>query len=132
MTTSGSQRIIILACVAVLMVVAGCNRNGGDPNWQQKLKDGIVGEWEDADHENMTFAADGTLIMSSAREHHNCTYDFPDSKHIRLDCAYPGTPHRPDTWGVSLTSDQLQISDEHETGTYRRKPAKTESPDSQP
>jgi len=112
-----------------MALLLGCHRNaapnsneGAPANWEQSLKDGVVGDWEiEPTREVLHFSADGTLVMDSPREHHNCKYDFPDYQHIRLDCLVPGTSSRPTTWRVSLSGDTLKISDNVETGTYKRK-----------
>ncbi len=109
-------------CLSVLLsasfLLEGCHQ-AADPH----LKENVVGSWEEVrgTNETLQFNADGTLIMKSPREFHNCVYDFPDSEHIRLDCSVPGGPKFPQVWKISVTPDQLLISDEHEVGTYRRK-----------
>jgi len=67
--------------------------------------------------EVLHFSEDGNLVMESPREHHQCTYDFPDAKHISLDCAPAGTPARPAVWRMSFTDDdKLLIGNATETG----------------
>ena len=82
-----------------------------------------VGDWQDIYNARaiMHFKADGSLMMNSVAENRSCTYTFPDSKHIRLDCMYSqGTRYAQD-WGFALEDDKMKISDGHETGTYQRK-----------
>lgn len=88
-----------------------------------EYKAAVVGDWEDVHdaHSTLHFKADGSLVMDSPSEHHSCTYDFPDKKHIRLDCASaPQVPHVPTTYGFALDNDKLMISDSLSTGTYAR------------
>jgi hypothetical protein len=90
---------------------------------EQKLKEGVVGSWAEVGGTNATlqFNADGTLIMKSPRENQVCRYDFPDAKHVRLDCAPAGMPPRPYTWNISVTADdKLLIGDAQQVGTYQR------------
>lgn len=84
----------------------------------------MQGYWENAlgNHETLQFNSDGTLIMKSPRESELCVYDFPDAKHLRLDCAPAGAPARPQVWGFSISETELKISDALEVGVYRRKP----------
>jgi hypothetical protein len=99
--------------------VQGCRHDAG-----AYLKGEIVGNWEEVHgtKETLQFNPDGTLTMISLSEHHECRYDFPDSKYIRLDCTTAGMPPRPQVWKVAITSDhKLLISDAVEVGTYRRK-----------
>ena len=114
--------------IASAMLLTDCNRKSGTTetapaNWEQTLKDGVVGDWEQAygSREELQFSSDGTLVMNSPAEHHNCKYDFPDYQHIRLDCAVPGVPSNPQSWKISLSGDTLKISDALETGVYQRK-----------
>ena len=89
----------------------------------QQVKEKIVGTWEDAKgtRETMQFSADGTLIMRSPAENRTCEYSFPDSGHIRLDCAMvAGGPRTSQAYKFSMTADRVMISDELETGTYKR------------
>ncbi len=88
------------------------------------LKDRILGDWEEVrgTKETLTFNPDRTLIMKSPSEFHQCVYDFPDERHIRMNCALAGAPAYFQVWKMSFTADdKLQIGNEQETGTYRRK-----------
>ena len=113
------QRLLLLLLIASLF--PACNRQSNS-DWERSYKAGVVGDWEEArgTRETLHFNADGTLIMDSPSEHHTCTYEFPDAKHIRLDCVAPQIPHKPETYGFALTPDKLIISDSRETGTYSR------------
>jgi len=126
---ASTRRFATVLLAGAMALLPGCHRDsasnpneGAPANWEQSLKDGVVGDWEiQRTKEVLQFSPDGTLVMDSPREHHNCKYDFPDSQHIRLDCAMPGTPSRPTSWKVSISDDTLKISDDVETGTYTRK-----------
>ena len=94
------------------------------PDPRPALKGRIAGDWEEVHgtREVLHFSEDGSLVMESPSEHHQCTYDFPDAKHISLNCAPPGTPARPEVWRMSFTDDdKLLIGNAMETGTYKRK-----------
>ncbi|HXY13853.1 MAG TPA: hypothetical protein VEI26_05070 [Terriglobales bacterium] len=114
------RRVLLLLIVCTF---CGCNRQS-----TAEYKATVVGDWEEAHgtHETLHFKADGSLAMDSPSEHRSCTYDFPDTKHIRLDCASfaPQVPHVPTTYGFALDNDKLMISDSFSTGTYTR----TQSP----
>jgi hypothetical protein len=104
--------------IAVTFSMQGC-RQGATP----ELKSQIVGDWEEVHgtKETLHFKADGTLVMKSPSEFHQCVYDFPDEKHIRMNCAPAGSPAYFQVWNVAFTDDdKLQIGTPHETGTYRR------------
>jgi hypothetical protein len=121
--------IIIAVFLLAMLFSPACTQKSGaassndDANWRQSFKTGVIGDWEEVrvTQETLHFNEDGTLIMDSPSEHHSCTYDFPDARHIRLDCVAPQIPHKPNTYGFALADAQLKISDDHETGTYRRK-----------
>jgi hypothetical protein len=105
--------------LSVIVLSQAC-RSG--PSSQQ-VKEKIVGAWEDSKGtgETLEFKADGTLLMRSRAENRNCEYSFPDSRHIRLDCTMlAGGPRTSQTFKFSMTSDRVMISDELETGTYKR------------
>lgn len=94
------------------------------PDPRPALRGRIAGDWEEVHgtKEVLHFSEDGNLVMESPREHHQCTYDFPDAKHISMNCAPPGTPERPVVWRMSFTDDdKLLIGNAAETGTYKRK-----------
>jgi hypothetical protein len=94
------------------------------PDPRPALKGRIAGDWEEVHgtREVLHFSQDGSLIMESPREHHQCAYDFPDAKHIRLNCAPAGSPASPEVWRMSFTDDdKLLIGNATETGTYKRK-----------
>jgi len=94
------------------------------PDPRPALRGRLAGDWEEVHgtHEVLHFSEDGSLVMESPREHHQCTYDFPDAKHISMNCAPPGTPARPAVWRMSFTDDdKLLIGNALETGTYKRK-----------
>lgn len=89
-----------------------------------ELKEQILGHWEEVrgTKETLRFNPDGTLIMKSPSEFHQCVYDFPDEKHLRMNCAPAGSPAYFQVWNLSFTDDDgLQIGTAHETGTYQRK-----------
>jgi hypothetical protein len=93
------------------------------PDPRPALKGRIAGDWEEVHgtKEVLHFSENGSLVMESPREHHQCTYDFPDTKHISLNCAPPGTPASPEVWRMSFTDDdKLLIGNATETGTYKR------------
>ena len=109
----------LLIVAGVCAFLQGCRHDG-----DAYLKGEIVGDWEEVHgtNETLQFNPDGTLTMISPREHRECRYDFPDSRHIRLDCASPGSTPSPQVWKVAITSDhKLLISDAIEVGTYRRR-----------
>ena len=116
-----------MALLTVSLLLPGCHRQA-DPH----LKENVVGNWEEVHgtKETLQFNADGTLIMKSPREFHTCTYYFPDFGHIVLDCAPAGSPRFPQAWKISVTTDKLMISDNQETGTYKR--SKLEPADQNP
>jgi hypothetical protein len=118
---SADQRLLLMAMIMYLL--AGCNR--GPADWQNTYKATVVGDWEEArgTRERLHFEADGHLQMDSPSEHHSCTYDFPDSKHIRLDCLPAEIRHTPTTYGFALGDGTIMISDSLSTGTYKRKAA---------
>jgi hypothetical protein len=128
---NAARRCLVLVSVAGAMwLLLGCHRDsapnpneGAPANWEQSLKDAVVGDWEEihGTKEILQFSSDGTLVMDSPREHNKCKYDFPDYQHVRLDCAMPGTPSRPISWKVSISDDTLKISDTASIGTYKRK-----------
>jgi hypothetical protein len=101
-----------------VLLLQGCSHEA-----EKKLKEGVVGSWEEVHGtiETLQFNADGTLIMKSPRENQACRYDFPDAKHVRLDCALAGMPPRPYVWNISVTADdKLLIGNAQEVGTYQR------------
>jgi hypothetical protein len=110
-----AQPILVLGVVAMLIV--SCSHPEID-----RLKTGVVGTWVDVTDANATlqFNPDGVLVMTSTREKHFCNYDFPDAKHVRLDCAPAGTPRQPRLWTFDLSDDEISIGDGHETGRYHR------------
>jgi hypothetical protein len=108
-------------CLNAFLLLQGCSHKAEE---QLQLKEAVVGSWANVDgsNENLEFGADGTLLMKSPRRNEVCRYDFPDAKHIRLDCAPAGMPPRPYAWNFSLTADDnILIGDGHETGTYQKK-----------
>ncbi len=122
-------RVCLFCSLLAVLSFSACERKSGtaarndESDWRQSFKTGVVGDWEEihGSQETMHFNEDGTLIMNAPLEHHSCTYDFPDSTHIRLDCAVPQLPHAPKTYGFALADDKLMISDARETGTYRKR-----------
>jgi len=108
----------ISCALGAMFLLQGCHRVT-----EQELKDGVVGSWKEVrgTKEELQFNADGTMLMRSPGENHDCIYDFPDTTHIRFNCAPPGAPARPQVWKVELKSDRLLISDHLEVGTYKRK-----------
>lgn len=111
--------IAIVLTVGTLIFMQGCKHESG----AKSLKDGVIGDWEEihGTQEMLTFGSDGMLEMKRPGEHRNCHYDFPDDQHIRMDCAVPGVPSHPQSWKIAVTADTLKVSDELETGTYRRR-----------
>jgi hypothetical protein len=86
-----------------------------------ELKSQIVGDWEEVHRtkETLHFKADGTLVMKSPSEFHQCVYDFPDEQHIRMNCAPAGSPEYFQVWNLAFTDDdKLQVGTPRETGTY--------------
>jgi len=112
------QQFLLLLLIACIF--PACNRSNAE--WRNTYKTAVVGDWEEArgTREVMHFTADGKLVMDSPSEHHSCSYEFPDRKHILLDCLPPETPHKPNTYGFALVDDKMMISDSGETGTYKR------------
>jgi len=108
--------LLLLACVS-----SACNRRP-DSEWQSSYKTAVVGDWEEVagTRETLHFNSDGTLIMVSPSEQHSCTYEFPDPKHILLNCAAAQAPHQGQTYGFALANDKLMITDALSTGTYKR------------
>jgi len=101
------------------ILILGCQHKP-DPY----LKDNVVGNWEEVHgtKETLQFSADGTLIMNSPTEHHQCHYDFPEAGKIRIDCSPAGSPPSPQLWKISITpEDKLLIGDAPDVGTYERK-----------
>ena len=86
----GSSGTTPTALAPIACVFSGCNRE-----WRQTYKAGVIGDRGEVHgtRETLHFNADGSLNMDNPSEHHTCTYEFPDSKHIRLDCVAPQTPH---------------------------------------
>jgi hypothetical protein len=103
--------------LTVILCLSSCN---GDS--VKALEKNVVGSWEEVRNtgETLQFDADGTMVMDSRSEHHDCVYDFPDPRHIRFNCATEGAPPAYQTWNVSVNSDKLVISDASEVGTYKR------------
>jgi len=111
------SRYLILVIVAPLFL-QGCKHEASN-----YLKGEIIGTWEEVHgtHEVLQFNSDGSLIMNSPSEHHNCKYDFPDATHIQLDCSLAGSPPSPRLWEVSLSTDgKLSIGIGRDVGTYKR------------
>jgi len=108
--------VLLLICAASCL--PGCRQEA-----TPELKSQIVGDWEEVHgtKETLHFKADGTLVMKSPSEFHQCVYDFPDEKHIRMNCAPAGSPAYFQVWNLAFTDDdKLQIGTVRETGTYRR------------
>ena len=108
----------------LLLLCATCSLLSCYPDPRPALKGRIAGDWEEVHgtKEVLHFSEDGSLIMESPREHHQCAYDFPDAKHIRLNCAPAGSPASAEVWRMSFTDDdKLLIGNAMETGTYKRK-----------
>ncbi|MGD0404605.1 MAG: hypothetical protein ABSB66_15580 [Candidatus Acidiferrales bacterium] len=115
---TASSWLGVFVFLSAVLLLQGCSHEA-----EKKLKEGVVGSWEEVHgtRETLQFNADGTLIMKSPRENEVCRYDFPDAKHVRLDCAPAGTPPRPYAWSISVTADdQLLIGNAQEVGTYQR------------
>jgi hypothetical protein len=105
--------------LSVIVLSLACRSGSSD----QRIKQKIAGLWEEVKgtKETLQFNADGTLLMKSRAENRSCEYSFPDSGHIRLDCTMvAGGPRTSQTFKFSMTSDRVMISDEVETGTYKR------------
>ena len=121
-------KTFVLLLVILLSQACRSGQNSGQTSSDQKLsgqqvKEKIVGAWEDAKgtRETLQFSADGTVLMKSPAENRTCAYSFPDSGHIRLDCTMmAGGPRTSQVFKFSMTSDRVMISDEMETGTYKR------------
>ncbi|HXN20126.1 MAG TPA: hypothetical protein VN875_17440 [Candidatus Binatus sp.] len=108
---------------AVLLISSALWLQGCRQEATPELKSQIVGDWEEVHgtKETLHFKADGTLIMKSPSEFHQCVYDFPDEKQIRMNCAPAGSPAYFQVWNLAFTDDdKLQIGTARETGTYRR------------
>jgi hypothetical protein len=125
MTTAIARTVQTASCWlgAFLLLIAVLSLQGCSHEAEQKLKESVVGSWEEVHgtKETLQFNADGTLIMKSPRENQVCRYDFPDAKHVRFDCAPAGMPPRPYTWNISVTTDdKLLIGDAQQVGTYQR------------
>jgi len=121
-----NSRYLLFSVLLTSVFLQSCTQKSNaqpDLSWKQALKDSTVGDWQEIHtlNEMLHFDADGSLLMSSPAEHRTCTYDFPDSNHIVLDCKYPQGTRYAQTWGFSVTDDTLMIRDEHAVGTYRRK-----------
>ncbi len=129
MNSETSRHLLFFVLLATLLLQSCTQKSNAQPeggnagSWKQALKDSTVGDWQEIDtlNEMLHFDADGSLIMSNPAEHRSCTYDFPDSNHIRLDCMYPQGTRYVQTWGFSVTDDKLMIRDEHSVGTCQRK-----------
>lgn len=122
-TMKNSAWVFRCLLVATAVSFTACNRQSADANFQETMKTAIAGDWEEAhgSQEKMHFGSDGSLTMNSRAEHHSCTYDFPDAKHIRLDCVPGEVPQKGKTYGFALEGDKLMISEDDSTGTYVRK-----------
>jgi hypothetical protein len=108
--------VFLLICAASWL--SGCRQEA-----TPELKSQIVGDWEEVHgtKETLHFKADGTLVMKSPSEFHQCVYDFPDEKHIRMNCARAGSPAYFQVWTLAFTDDdKLRIGTVRESGTYRR------------
>jgi hypothetical protein len=108
---------------AVLLISAALWLQGCRQEATPELKSQIVGDWEEVHgtKETLHFKADGTLVMKSPSEFHQCVYDFPDETHIRMNCAHAGSPAYFQVWNLAFTDDdKLRIGTARETGTYRR------------
>jgi hypothetical protein len=106
-----------LCALALLVVFQGCHKAT-----KQELKQKIVGNWQEVDTKNefLNFSDDGTVMMQSPATNETCEYDFPDTQHLRLNCAPQGAPPRFQVWKLDLKGDQLLISDGNEVGKYKR------------
>ncbi len=108
---------------AALLICAASCLQGCRQEATPELKSQIVGDWEEVHgtKETLHFKADGTLTMKSLSEFHQCVYDFPDEKHIRMNCSPAGSPAYFQVWNLAFTDDdKLQIGTARETGKYRR------------
>ena len=119
--TRARFNLLLLLLLLLACIFPACKSN---TEWLRTYKTAVIGDWEEVrgTRETMHFSADGSLIMNSPSEHHSCTYEFPDPKHIRLDCVAAQIPHKPETYGFALADDKLMISDSQSTGTYKRTP----------
>ena len=118
-----NRRIAWVVLLAALGLQSCARKSDLSAQDREALIARTVGDWQDIYDARtiMHFKADGSLMMNSVAENRSCTYNFPDSKHIRLDCMYSqGTRYAQD-WGFALVDDKMMISDGHETGAYRRK-----------
>lgn len=117
-------RRMIWAALLASLFLQGCTRRSDlSAQQQQALIASTVGDWQDIYDARsvMHFKADGSMMMNSVAENRACTYSFPDSKHIRLDCMYAqGTRYTQD-YGFVLEDDKMKINDGHETGIYQKK-----------
>ena len=111
----------------LLLLVIVCILSGCDRQWQQQYKAGVLGDWEEVrgTQEFLHFNADGILIMNGPAEHHTCRYEFPDRKHIRLECVVPNSTDTAQTYGFAFADGKLLITDSDSTGTYRRREPST-------
>jgi hypothetical protein len=114
------RRAFLPLSIALLLLACHSDQHVAD----QHLKEAVVGSWEEVHgtQETLQFNADNTLTMKSPSENHSCVYDFPDSQHIRIDCAALGGPRVPQLWKITVTSDRLMIGGGgREVGTYKRR-----------
>jgi hypothetical protein len=114
---SGSSLLGLPILLTAILYLSACGNNS-----LKTLQQNVVGNWEQihGTGEALQFNADGTMSMDSRSEHRDCLYDFPDPRHIRLNCASEGSPPAYQTWSISVNSDRLVISDSLEVGTYKR------------
>ena len=111
-------RACMFGLFSAVLLQQGCHRVT-----QKELQEKIVGTWDEVrgTNEMLEFHDDGTVLMQSANTNQTCKYDFPDTSHLRLDCAPPGLPPRPQLWKLEFKDDHLLISDQLEVGTYQRR-----------
>ena len=109
-------KAVSLALYTVLLL-QGCHKAT-----VEELKQKIIGNWQEVDTKNefLDFNAEGIVQMQRPGTNHTCEYDFPDSQHLRLNCAPQGAPPRPLVWKLELKGYKLLISDGGEVGTYAR------------
>ena len=114
-----TRLLVSISCLLCLIfALQACHRVT-----QKELKAKIVDTWDEVrgTNEMLEFHDDGTVLMQSPNTDQTCLYDFPDTSHLRLDCAAPGQPPRPQVWKLEFKDNHLLISDKGEVGTYKRR-----------
>jgi hypothetical protein len=76
-------------CASLVLLLPSCHKAT-----ENELKEKIVGRWREVRTKNefIDFNAEGAVLMQSPGTSETCEYDFPDPRHLRLNCAPQGAP----------------------------------------